>query len=197
MLVRPSIGRHDMNRRVLQVLAIAWAAGLLGTYVACRSTSREAEAPPSTTSPDPYAAHPGGPETFVGTKSAAVFEPSDVANDPPAATQQSGFHPLPSSKSGRAFTPPPQPGPAKRELFRGSKSGNVDLDPANLLFTDESPATSSTSQPATAPADPSPRSERILLPSSKSGRIWTQEVLKADGHAEWTTTQPAPAEPKP
>lgn len=188
-----------MNPRVLKAFAIVWAVGLLGTYVACRSTSREAEAPPSTTTPDPDATSPDDLRTFVGTKSAAVFEPADVANDRPPETQSSGFAPLPSSKSGRAFTPPPQTGPAKRELFRGSKSGNVDLDPANILFTDEPPATSATSQPATAPADPSPRSERILFPSSKSGLIWTQEVLKADGHAEWTTTQPAtaPADPKP
>lgn len=184
-----------MNRRVLQVLAVAWAVGLLGTYVACRSTSRETGAPPSPTSSDPDAAPPGDLRTFVGTKSAGVFEPADVENDPPPETQSSGFHPLPSSKSGRAFAPPPpQTGPVKREfrLMPGSKSAPVEIS----------------SPPTTAPAPTKYRAATpdwgeappMLLPGSKSGHHDPAaiEALFGDRRPESPSTQPAtqPANPK-
>ena len=111
-----------MNSRVLKVIAVVWGVGLLGTYVACRSTQQHAEQAPPETAPPSNFTQKGGLQTFVGGKSAAVFHPEYSLTTQPASTQTTSTQPAP--------TQPAEPEPV---LLPGSKSMKVRPEPLRVL----------------------------------------------------------------
>lgn len=143
-----------MNPRILKVIAIAWAVGLLGTYVACRSRSHSgssANAPPASEGTGPIEVSPnsanftnaGGLQTFVGGKSAGAFFPADVESTQPADTQPIHIQPTQT-----------QPTTSQPALLPGSKSFKVDTQPVRVLPGWKSaPPDWGTPTPATTPPD--------------------------------------------